>query len=211
MPRMVDRAVSVVPPPMRAGGGAPNVPYQRGPRPWPQDSGSPERAALEREQREESARGRWIERLFRFQQPEIGPVSPAGGPTPTVSRQVQVTSSRSNFARIVAMRGGIKAVSPGPLSPLDLANIRVRLQINGDEDLITSGGQGGGTSDEYDALFSTSAAPWFWFAAPARVRFGDLIIATWVNDNPLVGGNTIVPYLTLRLVDDAWWREVYGD
>ncbi|HEY2570820.1 MAG TPA: hypothetical protein VGI27_05075, partial [Solirubrobacteraceae bacterium] len=83
-----------------------------------------------------------------------------------------------------------------------------RLQINGQEDLTTAG-QVSGTAS-FASLFANNSAPWLWFAAPPRLRTGDEIQVTVTSTLP--GGEAVLtPEVVLRLVDDEWWRLLYGE
>jgi hypothetical protein len=154
-------------------------------------------------------RGRLTERIFKF--PQFPGLSP-GGPTAADSvatSTIQVQSNRSSFSRMVALRGVLQFSDTTPLTGLETANLQLRLQINGEEDLTTSG-QVSGTAS-FAALFSEDSAPWLWFAAPPRLRAGDELQLTVTNVFPDVeGAPTLVPEVCVRLVDDEWWRILYG-
>lgn len=197
---------------------------QRGPVPlvrppqWAQGSGQPpygtsgapgnpqpgtQRARDLLTQISDDARGRFTERVFRF--PDFGNIA-TGNSSPAV--QIQVTSNRTSFLRLVAMRGGLKNAQTTPLTGLELGGLTLRLQINGSEDLTTNGQ--GEINAEFDGLFSP-IAPWFWFAAPPRLRVGEQVQATVTNNFNASGeGSGLTPYLMLRMVDDEFWRELYG-
>lgn len=155
-------------------------------------------------------RGRFTERLFIF--PQFAALQP-GGPTALNSsdtQQVQITSNRTSFVRLVAMRGVLQFSSVLPLTGLEEASLLLRLQINGEEDLITSGNQvNNGLS--FASLFSADTAPWFWMAAPPRLRTSDILQATITNISVAGEGSPVLtPELSLRIVDDEWWRALYG-
>ena len=73
--------------------------------------------------------------------------------------------------------------------------------------MTTGGNQSLPTS--FSILFSNTSAPWFWFACPPRLRVGDLLQCTVTNTSP-EDGATLTPEVACRLVDDEWWRILYG-
>jgi hypothetical protein len=152
-------------------------------------------------------RGRFTERIFEF--PQFAALLPGGFSVAgaTQSQTVQVVSNRTSFVRLVAIRGVVQNSSILPLSGLELAQLMLRFQINGEEDLTTSGTVSNPAS--FAALFANAAAPWLWFAAPPRLRVGDTLMAT-VTNNASPDGATLTPEVTCRLVDDQWWRSLYG-
>jgi hypothetical protein len=154
-------------------------------------------------------RGRLTERIFKFPQ---FPVLLPGGPSASGSSAtstVQVQSVRSSFCRMVAIRGILQLSDTKPLTGLETANLQLRLQINGEEDLTTSG-QVSGTAS-FAALFAEDSAPWFWFAAPPRLKSGDELQCTVTNILPATeGAPELTPEVCVRLVDDEWWRILYG-
>lgn len=151
----------------------------------------------------DDARGRFTERIFRF--PNFGNIGSGNSSAP---QNVQITGNRTSFVRLVAMRGGLANAETTPLTGLELGGLALRLQINGTEDLTTNGQ--GEIPAEFDGLFSP-IAPWFWFAAPPRLRVSDQLQATVTNNFNASGeGSGLTPYLLLRIVDDEWWRTLYG-
>ena len=205
-----DRFPLVRPPRGAQGGGAPGA--------FASNSGAPglivptpgsRRARMLAMQYADDERGRLTERIFEF--PPFSALLP-GGPAAAGSQQmqtIQVTSNRSSFVRMVALRGILQNSSIVPLTGLETANLMLRLQINGEEDLTTSG-QVSGTSS-FAALFADNAAPWLWFAAPPRLRAGDELQLTVTNIFPSVeGAPNLTPEGCGRLVDDEWWRILYG-
>lgn len=154
-------------------------------------------------------RGRFTERVFIF--PTFSPLAPGGLVVPGASQSqtVQIMSNRTSFVRLVAVRGILSFTNVLPLTGLELAQLQLRLQINGEEDLTTSGQQSNPAS--LATLFAQQTAPWFWFACPPRLRVGDIVQATVTNTWPAGEGTpTLTPEITLRLVDDEWWRALYG-
>lgn len=154
-------------------------------------------------------RGRFTERIFEF--PQFAALAPGGSAVGAASdvQTIQVTSNRSSFVRLVALRGVLQFCDELPLTGLELANLQLRLQINGEEDLTTSGTTSSPSS--FAALFANSAAPWLWLAAPPRLRVGDMVQATVTNTWPVgEGAPNLTPEVCLRLVDDEWWQSLYG-
>jgi hypothetical protein len=167
------------------------------------------RARLLAMQYADDERGRLTERIFVF--PQFNALQPGGAPVPAASQQqtIMVTSNRSSFVRFVAVRGVVQNSSVLPLTGLEAATLSLRLQINGEEDLTTAGQVSGQAS--FATMFSDNAAPWFWLAAPPRLRAGDEILVTVTNISPVVeGAPVLTPEVALRLVDDEWWRILYG-
>jgi hypothetical protein len=152
-------------------------------------------------------RGRFTERVFVF--PQFAALVPGGSSVAGAQQQqtIQVMSNRTSFVRLVALRGILTNSTVVPLTGLELANLQLRLQINGEEDLTTSGQQSNPAS--FATLFAEQTAPWFWFACPPRLRVGDILEATVTNNTPLAGA-TLTPEVACRLVDDQWWRALYG-
>jgi hypothetical protein len=153
-------------------------------------------------------RGRFTERVFPF--PQFPALTPGGLPIASAqsSQQIEVTSNRSPFLRLVSLRGILQA-STEDLTGFELANLFLRLQINGEEDLTTGGNQAGPAS--FDMLFAQPTAPWFWMACPPRLRVGDTLQCTIFNG--LAAGEgvpSLTPQVALRMVDDEWWRALYG-
>jgi len=181
------------------GSGAPGLP----------SPGTKRAAELARQWRDD-ARGRFTERLFVF--PDSGLVAPN---TQTENSQgVPIVSNRTSFVRLVAIKGSIlSSISEGANvyeAGVDEANMRLRLQINGEEDLVTTG-QGSGFAP-YSDLFQPTA-PWLWFAAPPRLRVNDVLLANWENtygtaDSPIT--KNLCATLTARICDDRWWQALYG-
>lgn len=196
--------VPVVPPPRIAQGGGAARPFGAG-APGIAPPGT-SRAELLAQQVADNERGRFTERIFVF--PQFAALT-AGGPSVAgaqQTQQIQVTTNRSSFVRLVAARGVVQFSDTLPLTGLEAANLLLKLSINGEEDLTTSGIVGGSAS--FANLFSSSAAPWFWFASPPRLRNGDTVQATVINN--FVEGATLTPEVSLRLVDDEWWQVLYG-
>jgi hypothetical protein len=206
---MGDQRIPLVRPARFAGGGGDGPDFGQSGAPGMPQPGT-QRARDLAVQYADDVRGRFTERMFEFTFP-VGIVTGA-----SAQQQVQIVSNRTSFVRLVAITGGlvsqialgIGAVTDGAIK-LMLAGLQLRLQINGEEDLTTNGQ--GSVPSTFAALFSP-VAPWLWFAAPPRLRVSDQLQATVFNTftGGGEGGNTLQPYLTARIVDDAWWRELYG-
>jgi hypothetical protein len=202
----MNRTPLVRPPRFAMGGGAASAFGNSGAPGVP--SPTSRRAAALAIQYADDERGRFTERIFEF--PQFNAL--AGGGAAIVAaqdtQQIEITSNRTDFVRLVALRGTLQATSTLPLTGLELAQLMLRLQINGEEDLTTSGQTSNPVS--FAALFANSAAPWLWFAAPPRLRVGDVLQATVTNIGPAIEEHFLVPEVTCRIVDDQWWRALYG-
>lgn len=193
--------VPLVRPPPWAGGTGPAPLGQSGAPGMPQPG--TQRAADLSQQLADAMHGRFTERVYRF--PDFGVIASTATAPP---QQIQITGTRSNFVRLVALRGGLANAQTTPLTGLELGGLALRLSINGTEDLTTNGQ--GTIPAEFDGLFSP-IAPWFWFSAPPRLRISDQLQATITNNFNASGeGSGLTPYLLARIVDDAWWRALYG-
>jgi hypothetical protein len=154
-------------------------------------------------------RGRFTERVFAF--PQFPALAPGGSTVAlaTSTQQIEIVSNRTSFVRLVAMRGVLQNTDALPLTGLELANLMLRLQINGEEDLTTAGN--GSSPASFATLFADVAAPWFWFAAPPRLRVSDMLQCTVTNT--LAAGEgvaSLTPEVVCRIVDDEWWQALYG-
>lgn len=151
----------------------------------------------------DAASGRFVERVL-----EWPPFAALGPGISTGAQTVQIMGLQSAFVRLVAMRGGLKLTNQFPLTGLESANLALRLQVDGENDLTTSGQQT--FPSEFDGLF-TQTAPWFWFSSPPRLRINDQLQATITNTFAVGGGGpTLTPYFMVRIVEDKWWTELYG-
>ena len=201
--------MALVAPARTTGGGGAARPWGNGAPGMPMP-GTPRARDLARQIRDDN-RGRFTERIFTME--DSGFVAP--GTESPASPGIKVTSNRSSFVRLVACRGVLNdainaAGARVPIIPADAANLRVSLQINGSEFAMTTGTAEGFIS--YASMFSDSAAPWFWYAAPPRLRVGDVITAAWENTwNLSIGtASSLNASLDLRMVDDRWWEALYG-
>ena len=167
------------------------------------------RAALLALQYADDERGRFTERILKVE--PFTPLDPGGAPVSTATQQRVnvVTSNRTSFVRVVAVRGVLK-LSDSPLTGLEEANLLLQVQLNGEELLVTSG-ETGGIPTSFAELFATDAAPWFWFAAPPRLRVGDTLVTIVTNDLPATSEIHLTPAVSYRLVDDQWWQAMYGE
>lgn len=194
-----DQRVPLVRPPVFASGTG-DAPFGQSGAPGMPQPGSPRARDLS-QQLADDIRGRFTERVYRW--PDFG----ALGTGVTATQSVQITGNRTSFVRLVALRGGLKNSNITPLTGLELGNLALRLQINGGEDLTTNGQ--GELPAEFDGLFSP-IAPWFWFSAPPRLRISDQLQASITSTFAGGEGALLTPYLLARIVDDAWWRMLYG-
>lgn len=204
--------VALVRPPRTAMGGGAALPFGSGAPGLPAPGSRRER--LLAKQWRDDARGRWTERNFVFPDANDGAgVAPGAQTNPGSS--IEVTSNHTSFVRLVAIKGTpyVAGASVGYTTPANFSLnqaavfMRLRLQINGEEDLITDGT--GSTFASYADLFLPTA-PWFWFAAPPRLRVGDKLLANWENTDPNGDDGDLGATLVARLVDDAWWETLYG-
>jgi hypothetical protein len=173
-------------------------------------------AELEAVQRD-AERGRFRERII------VWPFGQIGGDPPFDRQTIEQTivtcgPGNPSFVRMTAIRGLLAAQS-GDTTEIDLAILRLRLQCNG-LDLITDG-QGGNTAS-FALLFGgvptdpTLApdndddpdVPWYWFAAPPRLRVGDKLVAT-VYDITRQELKRHTPQLAARIIDDRYWQLMY--
>jgi hypothetical protein len=195
------RRIPMVRPPRQAAGGGVGAPS------FANNSGAPgqpsredgKRARDETRLRYALARVRFFERLFVF--PQFAALSAA---TPQDSQSIDIKSNGDSFVRLVAMRGCM--TSNAPLTGQELAQLFLTLSIDGLEDFTTSGQRQNPAS--FEIMFSESAAPWMWLAAPPLLRVGETISAT--IRTTVSGEVALTPQFAVRLVDDNVWCELYG-
>lgn len=166
------------------------------------------RAALLALQYADDERGRFTERILKV--PAFNALAPGGLSVAAANQQISVSivSNRTSFVRLVAVRGVLKN-SSSALTGLEEANLLLQVSINGEENLVTSG-EAGGVPASFAELFATDSAPWFWFAAPPRMRIGDLLNTTVTNDLAISTETNLTPAVSYRIVDDQWWQAMYG-
>jgi hypothetical protein len=168
----------------------------RVPRPWSrrgQDVAS---------QRIDDAAGRFNERFLVMDFPATPPAQ---------TLQQAIMSLGGPFVRILGIRGTLLESTVTPLG-VELANLRIRVQLNGENDLITGGDPGPGSGfSSFATLFGDPASPWYWFAAPPRVRAGDTLTVT-VFSQLFIGEGT--PFLRTEfgvcVQDDDVYQELYA-
>jgi|SRR5579862_1915647 len=156
-------------------------------------------------------RGRFTERVFKV--PPFNALAPGGPSVPAAiqSQSVQAVSNRTSFVRLVAIRGVLQNSSVTPLTGLEAANLGLQVQINSQENLVTNGAaQAGNAFVTFAEMFSDVAAPWFWFAAPPRMRVSDTVQVTVVNLFPVAAEVNLTPAVSIRFVDEDWWMALYG-
>ena len=149
-------------------------------------------------QRADDAFGRFSERAMVF---GTDPVPGAD------SREfnVTVTSQGGRFVRLLAMRGTVRS-SQAP-NPFDATAASLRLQLNGQADLITGGQSANACS--FAMLFSNRRAPWLWFQSPALMRAGDRLKIVVANGYDPDGGPTLTAEVAFRFMDDDLWQELF--
>ena len=154
-------------------------------------------------------RGRFTERIFSF--PAFNALAPGGTAVSAATDEssVQIVSNRTSFVRLVALRGVLKLSDTLPLTGFEEANLLLQVDINGEENLVTAGERTGTSS--FAELFDNNNAPWFWFAAPPRLRVGEILNATITNDFAANTEINLTPALSARIVDDRWWQAMYGE
>lgn len=148
-------------------------------------------------QRADEAAGIFTERFQDFPFPAIGPglfAQPALSP-------FSVKSMGGRYVRCLAIRGVTS--SEDAATGQELASLRLRLQLNGQNDWI-----GGNETNfaSFAALFDDDTAPWFWFLSPPLLRSGDDLTLTVQNTSADL---TLTPEVTLRMIDDELWQELY--
>lgn len=149
-------------------------------------------------QRIDQAQGLFSERSLQF---NFGPIEPGA----TAQLVLTVTSQGGRFVRCIAMRGTTSS-DVTPTTGLELASLELRLQLNGDNDLV---GGNDTNAAALASLFDDASSPWFWWFSPPLLRAGDLLTATITNTNGEEGAPTLTPELGLRLIDDELWQELY--
>lgn len=163
-------------------------------------------------QRADAHEGRFNERIVPFIFPAIG----AGQPNPaTVKHSVRSLGGR--FTRVLAMRGNLVYSTSNQLHGIEMANLRLRLQLNGQQDWV------GGAPDNavsFAMLFSGEIQAhqeeandrWFWFASPPALRAGDVLTATITNTVNLGEGTpALTPELNLLVMDCDLYDALYDD
>lgn len=201
-----DRRIPMVRVPRHAGGGMADPFGNSGAPGMPPPSESAQRGRDETIERYVMARGRWFERVFTF--PDFAQFQPTG--ITEDSQQIDVKSNGDSFVRLVAMRGVVNTFgSFGEGNDFEAKNTFLNLQIDGLEDFMTSGKTTQPTS--FATLFSDSAAPWLWLGAPPILRVGETVAAIIsVIQSQIPEGVAWQPQLSLRLIDDNVWCELYG-
>lgn len=159
-----------------------------------------------------TTRGRWLARQRvddghgRFSERVLQAVFPPIVANTQASLVLTVTSQRGRWVRCLALRG--TTGSNRAPTPFDQAFLLLRLQLNGDNDLI---GGNGDNFVSFASLFDNKLSPWFRFLSPPLLRAGDLLTFTVFNTEPT---GEVAPLLTpqvgLRLIDDELWQELYS-
>lgn len=150
-------------------------------------------------QRADDARGRFNERVLQFAFDSINP-------TRSETLIQTVTSQGSRYVRCTAMRGTISLDRTVPSLDLILAQTRIRVQLNGQQDLVSGNDS---NSVSMAALFDDITSPWLWWLSPILLRAGDRIAITVANTTSSEGSPVIFPEIGLRLIDDHLWQSLY--
>ncbi len=151
----------------------------------------------------------------------LWPFLQMGGTAPNDVQTLEqtVVSCGGPWVRVMAMRGLLAGAVSDFTNDIELAFLRLRLQVNG-HDLITDGL--GGNDASFTTLFGgvprdpttqpdnddDPDAPWLFFLAPPRLRAGDKLIAT-VTDTSRHELKRHTPQLIARIIDDRYWRYMY--
>jgi hypothetical protein len=148
-------------------------------------------------QRIDGAAGRFNERIL---------VLPRMVTPPLVTQSQNVLSLGGRFVRVLGMRGTL-VDSTQVLQGVELANLRVRVLLNAESDLIT----GDTNFSSFGTLFGDPESPWYWFAAPARLRSGDKLAVT-VNSTLALGEGTPIQTVEFAFLvqDDDVYQELYA-
>ena len=148
-------------------------------------------------ERADDSRGRFHERFLQF---NFAPIAPPG----FQSIVQPVTSQGARHVRCLKFRG--TTTSNQAFTGLEPGLLALRLQINGDNDLV-----GGNANNfaSFASLFDEITTPWFTFVSPPLLRTGDLLTATVANLNAGEGAPTLTPEVSLVLMDDDLWQELY--
>lgn len=206
VPLARSRVPMIQPPRQLSGGGAaPAFGTMAGPAPL----ANSRRGRLLALQYADDERGRFTERVFTI--PQFSALAP-GGPSVAAATQqqtVQMVSNRTSFVRLVAMRGVLQLSDTLPLNGLETANLTMDVQLDGEENLFTSGDKQT-RPPTFAELFATDTAPWFWFAAPPRLRVGDTMLVEVTNTFTVGTDIHLTPAVSFRIVDDRWWQAMYG-
>lgn len=152
-------------------------------------------------QRADDARGRFRDRTFNF---SLGLVPPGA----TVTETFPVPSLGGSHVRLVALRGVLTGTTGPFLVGLEMAQLFLRLALNGQSDFVADGI--GDNVASFAMLFDDPNDPWFWFHAPARLRTGDLIGVSVTNVLSGEGAPSLGADVSLRLLDDETWTELYA-
>lgn len=151
-------------------------------------------------QRADDSQGRFNERVLQF---NFGAVAPA-----TTKTLIEtITSQGGRFVRCVAMRGTLGTSRLLPATGLELAQAPMRVQINGQQELVTGNV---GSVVTMATLFDDITSPWLWWLAPILLRTGDRFAITVGNTTSGETAPTFFPEIGLRIMDEDLWQELYS-
>lgn len=159
-------------------------------------------------QRIDDAAGRFNERLFVFTFPPINP-----GDAAVIEQDI--TSLGGRFVRCTAWRANIDRRFAG--SGMEMANVSMRVQLNGQADLIGGNATNFATLATLFASFTDTGppvtltnTPWFQWLSPPVFRAGDLLRVSLVNTFVGEGSAAIGAQISWRLMDDELWQELWN-
>jgi hypothetical protein len=159
-------------------------------------------------QRIDDSEGRFNERVFTF---TFAPIDPGA----TASIEQSVTSLGGRFVRCTAWRANIDRRFAG--SGMEMANMALRVQLNGQADLMGGNGNNFATLASLFASFTDTGppvtltkTPWFQWLSPPAFRAGDLLRLTLVNTFVGEGAVAIGAQISWRLIDDELWQELWN-
>lgn len=159
-------------------------------------------------QRIDDSEGRFNERVMVF---TFAPLAPG------TSAQIieSVTSLGGRFVRCTAWRANIDRRFQG--NGMEMASMALRVQLNGQNDLIGGNGNNFATLATLFQSFTKKGppvtltkAPWFSWLSPPVFRAGDLLTLTLANTFVGEGAVNIGAQVSFRLIDDDLWQELWN-
>jgi hypothetical protein len=159
-------------------------------------------------QRIDDAAGRFNERVFAF---TFAPIDPGA----FAMIEQSVTSLGGRFVRCTSCRANVDRHFAG--TGMEMANMALRVQLNGQADLIGGNGNGFATLATLFSSFSSAGppvtltnSPWLQWLSPPVFRAGDLLRLTLVNTFLGEGSTAIGAQISFRLIDDELWQELWN-